>query len=90
MQAGHRRFDVAVGSAPLLDACAQHLLDVDTGGATEHDQVDQRVAAEAVCAVHRHAGRFADRKQAVDDTILAIGADRQRLPFTLVGMPPIM
>ena len=30
------------------------------GGAAEHDKVDERVGAEAVGAVHRHAGGFAD------------------------------
>ena len=34
------------------------------GGAAEHDEVEQRVRAEPVGAVHRHAGRLADRHQA--------------------------
>jgi hypothetical protein len=33
-------------------------------GAAEHDEVEQRVGAEAVGAVHRHAGRLADGHQA--------------------------
>ena len=41
----------------------------NSGGAAEHDQVEQRVGAQAVGAVDRHAGRFADRHQAGDDLI---------------------
>jgi hypothetical protein len=45
-------------------------------GAAEHDQVDQRVGAEPVGAVHRDAGRLADRDQA--------GHDASGLPSLIV------
>jgi hypothetical protein len=42
---------------PLLD-------DVVARRAAEHDEVEQRVGAEPVGAVHGHAGALADRVQA--------------------------
>ena len=39
------------------------------GGAAEHDQIEQRVGAQAVGAVHRHAGRLADRHQPGHDRV---------------------
>ncbi len=43
------------------------------GGAAEHDEVDQRVGAEAVGAVHRHARGFADGHQAGHDGVGVAG-----------------
>jgi hypothetical protein len=40
--------------------------DVVAGRAAEHHQVEQRVGAQAVGAVHRHARAFADGVEAVD------------------------
>ena len=37
---------------------------LQAGGAAEHDEVDERVGAEPVGAVHRHAGGFADGHKA--------------------------
>jgi hypothetical protein len=45
-----------VGWLRRLDGLAA----AQAGRAAEHHEVDQRVGAEAVGAVHRHAGRFAD------------------------------
>ena len=39
------------------------------GLATEHDEVEQRVRAEAIGAVHRHAGRLADGHQTRHDRV---------------------
>ena len=43
-------------------------------GAAEHDEVDQRVRAEPVGAVHRDAGRLADRHEARHDLFLAVAS----------------
>src|SRR5688572_10654928 len=40
--------------------------------AAEHDEIDQRVRAEAVCAVHRDARRLADGHEAGHDALLAV------------------
>ena len=48
----------------------QRLADDEIAGrAAEHQQVDQRIGAEPVGAVHRHARALADRVEAVDDRI---------------------
>lgn len=56
-----------VGRQRLVIALVLHVLDdVVAGRATEHDEVEQRVRAEAVRAVHGHARAFAHRIEAVD------------------------
>ena len=50
-----------------------------TGGAAEDDEVDQRVRAQAVGAVYRHARRLADRHQAGNDVIGVAVLLRQHL-----------
>src|SRR3990167_6839142 len=51
--------------------------DVVAGRAAEHQQVEQRVGAQAVGAVHADAGAFAHGVQAVDDLLraVAVGGD---------------
>ena len=49
------------------------------GGAAEHHEVDQRVGAEPVGAVHRHAGGFAERHQAGDHGVVVAVLLGQRL-----------
>ncbi|CAB3810431.1 hypothetical protein LMG28688_07252 [Paraburkholderia caffeinitolerans] len=50
-----------------------HVLDdVVAGSAAEHHEVEQRVRAQAVCAVHRDARAFAHGVEAVDDFFVAL------------------
>ncbi len=42
---------------------------VDAGAASEHNQVNKRVGAEAISAVHRNAGHFASRVQTGENVI---------------------
>ena len=59
---------VAVGPGVLQLGLAvaglERLGQVQADGAAEHDEVDQAVGAQAVGAVHRHAGRLADGVEA--------------------------
>ncbi len=48
----------------LLRARRHEFGSTQAGRATEHHEIDQRVRAEAVRAMHRHAGRFAYGHQA--------------------------
>ncbi len=54
-------------------------------GAAEHDQVDQRVGAEPVCAMHGDAGRLADRHQAGHDAVRVAFLLGQRLAAIVGG-----
>ena len=58
----------------------EHLL---ARGLAEHQQVEQRVGAEAVGAVHRYAGAFAGGEQARDDRLLARALGRHHLPHVI-------
>ncbi len=63
----------AVGRQGLvLAAVLDHLDDVAAGGLAEHQQVEQRVRAQAVGAVHRHAGAFAHGVQAVHHLVVDV------------------
>ena len=55
------------------------------GGAAEHDEVDQRVGAEAVGAVDRHAGGFAQRHQAGHDRVRVAVLQGQNLAVIVRG-----
>ena len=44
--------------------------DMVAGSTAEHDQVEQRVGAETIGAMHRDAGAFADGVHAIDDFIV--------------------
>ena len=65
--------EVAVGGASrqfrLGRAGNRGFAAAQAGCAAEHDEVDQRVGAEAVGAVDRHAGRFANSHKARHDRI---------------------
>ena len=52
-----------------LSSGLDHLGAAQRRGAAEHHEIDQRVGAEPVGAVHRHAGGFAERHQAGHDVI---------------------
>ena len=49
---------------PMLGARLDDVGAVTRRLAAEHDQVEQRIRAEPIRAVHRHARRLADRHQA--------------------------
>ena len=69
-RAGRRQ---PAGSSGCLPLAVELLGAAQRRGAAEHDEVDQRVGAEAVGAVHRDAGGFADRHQARhDDVVVAV------------------
>src|SRR5690606_6196222 len=74
-----RLLDIGLAGVAVLDAVAQSLLDEQTRSATEYNEVEQRVAAETVGAVHRYAGDFAAGIQARNDDVVAVGIDGQRL-----------
>ena len=57
------------------------------GGAAEHHEIDQRVGAEPVGAMHRNAGRFAHRHQARHHEIVVAVLLGQRLAVE-VGRNP--
>ena len=55
------------------------------GGAAEHHEIDQRIRAQPVGAVHRHAGRFAQRHQARDHGVGIAVLLGQRLAVIIRG-----
>ena len=52
----------------------QHLGAAQTCRAPEHDEIDQRVGAQAVRSMHGHAGRFAQCHEARHDSVLVVAA----------------
>ena len=54
----------SLGSGGCALPASTVLAALQAGGAAEHHEVDQRVGAQAVGAVHRHAGGLADGHQA--------------------------
>ena len=56
----------------------QRLGGLHAGRLAEHHQVDQRVGAQAVGAMHRDAGRFAHRHQAMHDGVGIAAGQGQR------------
>ena len=69
----------------LLVAGCQQFRAAERGGAAEHHQIDQRIRAEPVGAVHRHAGRFAERHQAGDHGVGVAVLLGQRLAVIIRG-----
>ena len=55
------------------------------GGAAEHHEIDQRIRAEPVGAMHRDAGRFAERHQAGHDGVGIAVLLGQRLAVIVRG-----
>ena len=74
VEAGERELGAVPGQVRLTVAGLERFGGAQARGAAEHDEVDQRVRAEAVRAVHRDAGRFAERHQAWHDRV-RIAAD---------------
>src|SRR5690606_17466336 len=73
IQAGQARQRVVggvLGQRLVVLGLEVGLDDVVAGGAAKHDQVEQRVGAQAVGAVHRHAGALAHGIQTVDDVVV--------------------
>ena len=65
---------LSLGRSGWLSPGLSDLGGAQAGGAAEHDEVDQRIGAEPVGAVHRNAGRFAERHQARHDRVgIAVG-----------------
>ena len=56
-----------------------------SGGTAEYNEIDQRIGAEAVGAVHRHAGRFAQRHQARNHRIIGAIFLGQRFAVIIRG-----
>ena len=63
----------------LGDAGLDHLGGAMRGGAAEHDQIEQRVGAQAVGPVHGDAGRLAHRHQAGHDGVGVVRGRTQHL-----------
>src|SRR5690606_34282750 len=51
----------------------QRFFQVQASGAAEYHQVEQRVAAQTVGTVHRHARHFTYSEQTFDDLVVAVG-----------------
>ncbi len=69
VEAGEVSLACIFGQVRLVGVGFQHFPAAQAGRAAEHDKVDQRVGAEAVRAMHRHAGRFANGHQARHDRV---------------------
>ena len=74
VEAGEVIFAGAFRQVFLVGVGFEFLAATDARCAAEDDEVDQRVGAEAVGAVDRHAGRFADSHQARHDRIRIIAS----------------
>ena len=75
--------------AGALVAC-EVLDDLLAGRFAEHQQVQQRIGAEAIGAMHRHAGALARRvKTACTIFSPPLPSGITTWPWILVGMPPI-
>src|SRR5690606_38162056 len=66
-------FDVGFAGTTDFHAFFQRFFQVQTSGAAEHNQVEQRVAAQTVGTVYRYAGHFTDSEQTFDDLVVAVG-----------------
>ena len=76
IEAGKRQIGRILGQLSLGGARLDQFLQAVAGGAAEHDQIDQRVRAQAVGTVDRNAGRFAHGEQARHDRFgIAVGTD---------------
>ena len=73
-----RAVDVAVTCIAIADASAQRFFDVQTRRPAEHDKIEQRVAAEPIRAVHRHARDLPGGVEARDTDVVAVAALRLR------------
>ncbi|RMR95123.1 hypothetical protein ALP76_05479 [Pseudomonas savastanoi pv. glycinea] len=88
VQAGNacqRSIDIGLGSTGVVDTFAQRFLQVDTCSATEHNQIEQRVAAQTVCTVNRYASHFTYREQTRNDLIDTGGVLSDRLTMNVGG-----
>ncbi|SVK50289.1 Uncharacterised protein [Acinetobacter baumannii] len=74
-----RSFHVGVAGVTAHALLFQRFLQVHAGGTAEHHQVQQRVAAQTVGAVHRYAGDFAHGEQPRDHHVFAFLVYGQRL-----------
>ncbi len=79
VQPGLGLLEIAFACIPVGDALTHHFLDVQTGSAAEHDQVEERVAAEPVRPVHGHACGLSSCVQTRDLGIFALGVLGQSL-----------
>src|SRR5690606_4484215 len=77
--------DVGLAGAAGVDTLLERLLQVQTGGTTEHHQVEQRVAAQTVGTVYGHARHFAHGEQAFDDLVVAAGVLGDGLAMNVGG-----
>jgi len=59
-------------------------------GAAEHHEIDQRIGAEPVGAMHRDAGGFAERHQARYHEVVVAILLGQHLAVIIGGMPPML
>src|SRR5690606_20292409 len=84
-QALERQLDVGLAGATGFDALFQRFFQVDTGSATEHHQVEQRVAAQAVGTVYRYASHLTHSEQTFDDLVVAVGILSDGLTMNVGG-----
>src|SRR5690554_321759 len=86
-QTRHRTPDDFFGGAIDFSAVTQLLLDVQASRTTEHHQVQQRVATQAVSTVYRYTGRFTAGKQTRDRLVVAVFVLSQGLTTHVGGNP---
>ena len=84
VEAGEREVGAVLGELGLFVARLQHLGGAQARGAAEDDEVDQRIGAEPVRAMHRHARRFAERHQSRHDRV-GIAVDLGQNLAVIVG-----
>ena len=61
-----------------------------SGSAAEHEQIQQRIRAQTIGAVNRHAGAFADREEPRHDCIRVTPVRSDDLAMNIGRIPPIM
>src|SRR3546814_20383428 len=85
VEAREREVGAVLGQRLLRGAGLQDFLETMPGRATEDDEVDQAVRAQAVRAVHRYARGYADREQAGDTGVGDTLGEREDLTMTRTG-----
>src|SRR5690606_2555778 len=84
-KAVERRIQIGLGSAPMLGTSLQYLLKVQSSVTANHHLVEQRVDTQAVGTLNRFASHCANREQASDDHVVAIGIQGDRLTMNVGG-----
>jgi hypothetical protein len=85
IEPGQRQFAGIVGKIGLGAPGLHSLGALETRGAAKHHQIDQRIAAKSVGAVHRDAGGLAERHQARHDVVWIAAFEREHFAVIIRG-----